>query len=220
MTRISIASILLLASAAASTACAKSQGAPATSAAEASSGAPEHQAMGSGMMGMMNMGDPCPMAVPGTTVQAAEMADGMTMTFTTTGDAAELRKRVRSMADRMNAAPSGGSGGMGMHDGMMGAADGGSHMMMGGADGGPHMMMGGGMGGSGMSGMMAADGGHGMMGGMMPPARAQAEDVEGGARLRVTPLDPSRTSELKQHMQQRAQMMNEAHGCPMMGGAR
>src|SRR6516164_5592189 len=125
MIRISIASILLLASAAASTACAKSQGAPASSAAEASTGVPEHQGMGPGMMGMMNMGDECPMAVPGTMVQATEMADGMTMTFTTAGDASELRKRVRSMADRMNVHS---SGGMGMHGMMMGGADGGSHM--------------------------------------------------------------------------------------------
>jgi hypothetical protein len=223
MIRISIASTLLVAAMATTNACAKSQTAPATSAApEASPGAPEHQSMGPGMMGMMNMGDQCPMALPGTTVQATEMSDGMAMTFTTSGDAGELRKRVRSMADRMNDHS---SGGMGMHDMMMGGGGMGSGMMAG--DGG-HGMKGGGMGpgmmsadgGHGMmggSGMMAADGGHGMMGGMMPPVHAQAEDVAGGARLHMTPLDPSRKGELKQHMQQHAQMMNQAHGCPMMG---
>jgi hypothetical protein len=197
-----MASVLVLAFAAAGTACAKNPTSPAPTAGEASAGIPEHQGMGSGMMGMMNTGDECPMATPGTSVQAAEAADGMTMTFTTRGDAAELRKRVRAMASRMNAHP---SGGMGMHD-----------MMMGGADGG-HGMMGGGMGMSG--GMMAADGGHAMMSGTMPQVRAQAEDVEGGARLRLTPLDPSRLGELKQHMKEHAQMMNDGHGCPMMGGA-
>ncbi len=220
MIRISIASTLLIAAMGATTACAKNQTSPATSAApEASPGTPEHQSMGPGMMGMMNMGDPCPMALPGTAVQATEMSDGMAMTFTTTGDAGELRKRVRSMSDRMNAHS---SGGMGMHDMRMGGGDTGSHMMSGGmgsgmmADGGHGMMGGDGHGAMG-GGMMAADGGHAMMGGAtMPPVHAQVEDVEGGARLRMTPVDPSRLGELKLHMQQHAQMM-KAHGCPMMG---
>jgi hypothetical protein len=161
------------------------------------------------MTGMTKMDDQCPMAVPGTMVQATEMADGMTLTFTTAGDASDLRRRVHSMADRMNAASSPGSGGMGMHD-----------VMVAGADGGSHVVMGGGMGGPGMSGMMTSDGGHATMGGMMPPVRAQAEDVESGARVRVTSLDPSRMSELRQRMQQHARMMNETHGCPMPGESR
>jgi hypothetical protein len=67
------------------------------------------------MMGNMDMAAMCPMAVPGTTVQAADAPNGMTMTFTTAGDVSDLRRRVRSMADHMNMR----SGGGGMH-GMMG----------------------------------------------------------------------------------------------------
>ena len=57
-----------------------------------------------------------PMNVPGTTVSAADTANGETLVFTTTGDVAALRSRVRSMAamhDQHHAAG-------GTHDGMMG----------------------------------------------------------------------------------------------------
>lgn len=206
MTRMLLASILVMTSAVGTSACAKSQATPASSAAYAP-GAPEHQEMRSGMMGMSN--GECPAALPGTTVRVAETSDGMTMTFTTTGDVSELRKRVHSMADRMNAHS---SAAMAMHD-----------MMTGGADGGSPATVGGGMGAHAMPGMAAGKGGHGMMGSdgmmgdMMPPVRAQAEDVEGGARLRVAPADPSRLSELREHMQRHAGMMNEGQGCPMTG---
>jgi hypothetical protein len=137
--------------------------------------------MGGGMMDMMGMGDQCPMRLPGTTVQAQDTTDGMAMTFTTTGDAAELRRRVRVMADHMNAHSSGASGGMGMHG----------------------MMMGG-------------DGGMGMMGGTMPAMRAQVEDVDHGARLKMTPVDPTKLGEMRDHMKQQAQMMSQSHACSMM----
>ncbi len=91
-----------------------------------------HGMMGGG--GMMGMGDQCPMFVAGTTVQAKDTNDGMTMTFTTTGDIAELRRRVRVMADHMSAHA---SGGMGMHGMGMGSDAG--MATMGGS------MMGGGM---------------------------------------------------------------------------
>src|ERR1035438_6012279 len=83
-------------------------------------------------MPMMGEGAPCPMGVQGTTVQATETADGMSMAFTTTGDVGELRRRAHAMADRMNGQA---SGAMGM-----------SGMMMKGGDGGAGMMMGSGMG--------------------------------------------------------------------------
>jgi hypothetical protein len=91
-------------------------------------------------------------------------------------------------------------------------------MMMG--DAGTNMMMSQGMGGA--HGMMGPDGGEGMgmTGGaegggshMMMPVRASVEDTPGGARLRVTPVDASRLEEMKQHMQQRTQMMNGQHRC-------
>jgi hypothetical protein len=111
-------------------------------------------------------------------VQAKDTSDGMAMTFSTTGDVVELRRRVRVMADHISAHSSGSSGGMGMR------------------------------------GMMAGDGGGGMMGGgMMPATHAQVEDVEHGARLKMTPADPAKMSEMRQHMKQHVQMMNQSHGC-------
>jgi hypothetical protein len=147
---------------------------------------------GEGMMDMMGMGEQCPMLLPGTTVRDQDTKDGMTMSFTTTGDVAELRRRVRVMADHMNAHSSGGTGMHGgMHGGMMGS-DASPGMM-----GGP--MMGGGS----------------MMGGMMPGMKAQVEDVDHGARLKMTPVDPAKLMEMRGRMRQHAQMMNQSHGCAM-----
>jgi hypothetical protein len=140
---------------------------------------------GQGMMGggMMGMGDQCPMFVAGTTVQTKDTSDGMAMMFTTTGDVAELRRRVHVMADHMNAHSSGG-GGMGMH-------------------------------GTGMG----PDAGMGMGGGMMGGMHSQVEDVDHGARLKMTAADPAKLNEMRQHMKQHVQMMNQSHGCSMMADA-
>jgi hypothetical protein len=210
MFRTSIACAILLASTVIGSACAKNQTTSASTAPEAPSGAAGHPMMGSGMMPMMGAGDPCPMGVPGTAVQATETSDGMSMAFTTTGDAGEVRKRAHGMADRMNGQA---SGAMGMNGMMMKGGDGGGGMMMGSGmghagmmgDGGAGMMMGSGMGHAGM-----------MMGGSTPPMNVQVDDIDGGARLRMTPRDPSRVAEMKKHVQQHAQMMNQGHGCPMM----
>jgi hypothetical protein len=94
------------------------------------------------------------------------------------------------MADHMNAHSSGSSGGMGMHGLMMGA------------DGG-----------------MGMAGGSPMTGGMMPAARAQVGDVDKGARLRMTPVDPAKLNDMRQHVKQHAQMMNQSHGCSMAADA-
>jgi hypothetical protein len=111
------------------------------------------------------------------------------MHFTTTGDVAELRRRARVMADHMNAHGSGASGGMGMHGAMTGA------------DAGMGMM-----GGS-------------MMGSTMPAIHAQVEDVDHGARVKMTPADPKKLSDMREHMKQHAQMMNHTHGCSMTADA-
>jgi hypothetical protein len=57
---------------------------------------------GHGMMGggMMDMGDQCPMLLPGTSVQAQDTKDGLAMHFPTTGDVVELRRRARVMGAR------------------------------------------------------------------------------------------------------------------------
>jgi hypothetical protein len=123
--------------------------------------------MGGDMAGM------CPMAVEGTTVRAEDVEGGAAIVFTTTGDVAELRRRVAHMADMHN-----------QHHG-----DGHGHMM------GMHGMMAGGM--------------------MMPPATARSEEIEGGARLVLTPRDPAELANLRQHVHQHAEQMASGR-CPMM----
>jgi hypothetical protein len=76
----------------------------------------------------------CPMGVPGTTVAAADQANGSTITFTTPDQVAELQRRVHAMSAMHNQHH--GDGGM-KHGGMKGGG-----------------MMGGGMG---MGGMMMPD---------------------------------------------------------------
>jgi hypothetical protein len=171
------------------------------------------------------------MQVPGTAVQTSDASDGISMTFTTTtGDVGELRNRVRVMAEHMNAKSHGAatmmgdagtnmmmSQGMGGAHGVMGPDSGhagtmtseemmgGGHGMIAGSNAGSGMMMGEGMG---MTGGAEGGGSH-----MMMPVRASVEDVPGGARLRVTPVDASRLEEMKQHVQQRTQMMNAQRRC-------
>ena len=67
----------------------------------------------------MAMGaESCPMQVAGTSVMPADIADGATLSFTSTGDAAELRRRVERMAEMHNHHHSGAGGMMG-DDAMM-----------------------------------------------------------------------------------------------------
>ena len=215
MLRTSIACAILLASTVLGSACAKN---PTTSASIATEASPGHP-MSPGMMPMMGTGgSSCPMGVPGTAVQATETSDGMSMAFTTTGDVGELRKRAHAMADRMGGQP---AGAMGMSGMMMRGGDGGAPGMIGPGMGGPGMMGGMGSGAHGMGGMSGmttstADGGSGMMMGPMPSMNVQVDDIEGGARLRMTPREPSRLAEMKQHLQQHVQMMNQGHGCSIM----
>ncbi len=145
----------------------------------------------------------CPMAVPGTQVAASDVADGEVLTFTTgSGDVEELRRRVRAVAEMHNRHHATGTGPGHMHGDM-------------GHDGG--MMGGGMMGGSLMDGSQAA-GGHGMGRMMMPPpSRASVEDIEGGARIVMTPNDLADLDELRSTVRMHVQEMQQ-HGCEMMGG--
>ena len=115
-------------------------------------------------------GGMCPMEVQGTSVAVADTDDGVAVTFTTTGDVAELRKRVHAMAD--------------MH----------AHMMHGGT----------------MGSGSAMGSGH-----MMVPSDARAEDIDGGARIVVTPKDPAQLADLRAHAHEHAAQMSSGH-CPMM----
>jgi len=158
--------------------------------------------MRGGMMGG-EMAGMCPMAVEGTTARAEDVEGGAAMVFTTTGDVSELRRRVARMAEMHNRHHGEGHGhGMGMH----GAQDGSRGHQHGGAQEGDEPRQGGGMqGGMGMTG-----------GGMMPPpSTARSEEVEGGARLVLTPRDPAELARLREHVGQHSEMMASGR-CPMM----
>jgi hypothetical protein len=59
---------------------------------------------------------------------------------------------------------------------------------------------------------------HMMAEGMMKmvPSSARAEDIDGGARIVLTPKDPAQLSELRAHVRDHATMMANGR-CPMMG---
>ena len=61
-----------------------------------------------------------------------------------------------------------------------------------------------------------ADAGAGMAMGMMPPARAQVTEIENGARLRLTPLDPSQRDDLRIRIEHHTRMMTNTGDCPWM----
>jgi len=155
--------------------------------------------MGGGMMGPGMIGGAgtmaaiCPMGVPGTAVATSNVPGGVALAFTTPkGDIMELRAHVRGMADMHNAS--------------------GTTMMA--SLRGPNNA----------SAPNASDkvadtacGGMGMSGGtMMPPASASVVDIDGGARLILTPKDPAQLVALRQHASICASRMQ--HGqCGIMG---
>ena len=143
-------------------------------------------------MGMMK--DSCPMQVPGTAVSVDDVEGGVAISFSTSqGNVADLRQRVRSMAEMHN-----------RHQ-----ADG---MMMG---GGPHES-GAGAGHEHKTDDAAGHSGGAMMGGMMMPATtATVEDTDQGARIVVRPRDPADLAGLRQHARMNAAKMSQGE-CPMM----
>lgn len=141
--------------------------------------------MDGGQMGH-DMTAMCPMAVEGTSARAEDVEGGAALAFTTTGDVAELRRRVAHMVE--------------MHEKHHGEGHG-AGMGGGGAEKG---MMGG------DKGMMGGDKGM-----MMPPATARSEEIEGGARLIFTPRDAADLPKLRDHARQHAEKMASGQ-CPMM----
>jgi len=164
----------------------------------------------------------CPAAVPGTSVNAEDTATGGALVFVTTGDAAEVRKRVDAMVKMhnehhaaMGALPTGDepSGDMaGMDHSKMAGGDmaGMDHSKMGGGDmaGMDHSKMAGGD----MAGMD-----HSKMAGMMISvhSKAVAEDLEGGARLSFIAA-PADVATLQGQLRMHAEHMASG-SCPMMG---
>lgn len=159
-----------------------------------------------GMRGEMThqgMAGMCPMQVEGTSATAEDVEGGAALAFTTTGDVAELRRRVAHMADMHDRHGGAEHGhGMGMHSHQGSAAPGHRH------DGSPVQ-----------DDEARGEGMHGgMMGGsMMPAATARSEEIEGGARIVLTPRDPSELTALREHARHMADRMASGQ-CPMMSG--
>lgn len=149
---------------------------------------PQPAATGSAPAPVQPRGAACP-AGPAVQIVTAETPTGVALQFTTTGDVAGLRARVHRMAEKHNRMM---GSGMGMQGGMMGSGGG---------------MQGGMQGSGGMHG-------RGMMMRMIP-SRASVEDIPGGARLVLTPDDPSQLGALRDHARRMAAMMQQGR-CPMM----
>jgi len=75
-----------------------------------------------------------------------------------------------------------------------------------------HMMHGGMMGSGGMGPGHGGGPGHMMK---MVDSTARAEDIEGGARIVLTPKDPAQLGDLRAHVREHAARMASGH-CPMM----
>jgi hypothetical protein len=152
----------------------------------------EHESSGGAMCPMMS-------SMKDAQIVASDTSDGAAIVFTTAGDVAGLRAHVRKMAEMGTRMASGGMMGMEKQEGMRGEGKG---------------MAGNGMhgGGMGMKGDMHGDGG---MMGKHVPARASVEDVPGGARLVLTPVDPAQLAALREQTRSHAAMMSKGE-CPMM----
>lgn len=143
----------------------------------------------------------CPVEVPGTSVAAEDTATGGALVFVTTGDVAEVRKRVAAMAAMHNdhQAEMAANGGTmaGMDHGDMGAMKGMDHAHMG------HGQMGamGGTGGTGGAGGMDHAGMMAMMN-----SQVAVEDVDGGARLAFT-AQPADVAPLQAGLREHAQQL-------------
>lgn len=156
-------------------------------------------------------GGSCPLQLPGTTMAWTDSDGGVALDFVTTGNVAELRQRVRRVAELNNQRPIVGSipmdAGMPIDGGMpMGHHHG--TMMAG-------RMMGGGMMGGGMMidrGLMTRDGL------MMPASTSSTEEIQAGERIVMRPVDPARLDALRQHVRRHAERMASGD-CPMMSTA-
>jgi hypothetical protein len=162
----------------------------------------------------------CPVEVPGTSVTVEDTATGAALVFVTTGDAAELRRRVAAIAQmhnehhaKMGALPDGSGGGG--HEGHEG------HDMAGHQG---HDMSGHDMSGHDMTGHQGHGAGQGAGTMIMVHSKATATDVPSGARVELTvgAADVGKLqSELRMHAQHLASgtcKMAGSHG-EMHGGA-
>ncbi len=137
----------------------------------------------------------CPMEVPGTQVSAADTPEGESVTFTTSSPDAvpDLRARIHAMADRYERRQQE----MQSQAGQGGAAEGG--------------------------GAEAGSAGSGSAEPQQAPARragsrAVVEDIEGGARVDITPNDQAEVDRLRTAIRNRVAQMQETGSCAMGQG--
>ena len=137
----------------------------------------------------------CPMQVEGTTRNVVKLDNAVAMDFTTTGDVDEVRSRVAKMATKHNK----------MH------ADGKSMKKGKGKTKGKGKMKG----KEKMDGKGKMAGKHKERMKMMDGVSAKASDIDGGARLTLTPEDPEKADQIFKMMKEHAGNKGQ---CPMMGG--
>ena len=142
------------------------------------------------------------MQVEGTAVSAEEVEGGVALTFTTSNDVVELRRRVANMAKMhgQHGMEMHGEHGMEMHE-PAGAGDGP-------ADGGQRSDASQHQSGRMASGMKMPESGMMASGMMMPATTARSEEVEGGARIVLTTQDAADLEKLREHAGQMTERMS------------
>jgi hypothetical protein len=146
---------------------------------------------------MQGTDDWCPVHAPGTTVTTVDVEGGVALDFTTTSDVTDLRRRVRSTAERGNHFPGHGT----RMDFGESRGDGPNH------DRSDHRM-----GGDGMMG-------HGSMMSDGLSAAGSVEDLEGGARLTFRPVGPAQLEALRERARTWAVQMSRGECLTMWSDA-
>jgi galactitol-specific phosphotransferase system IIB component len=168
--------------------------------------------------------DGCPMTVGGTSVTVEDTAVGGALVFVTTGDAAELRARVRAWAEAHNA-HHGGMGPLPTGEETAGASGGHDHGGHGGGGHGGAVGHGEHGGGDGGGGEHAGHGGHGGGGGgsaggpmaIGVHSRATAVEIDGGARLELIAF-PDQLAAMREELRGHAEHLAMGH-CAMPSGS-
>ncbi len=139
----------------------------------------------------------CPMDVPGTQVSAADTPEGESVTFTTSSPDAvpDLRARIHAMADR--------------YERRHARADAQEEAQGGTGDGDESAAGSAGSGSPDAEGTPAHE---------SAPSRAVVEDIEGGARIDITPNDPADLDQLRTTIRDRVASREETGSCPMAHG--
>ncbi len=142
----------------------------------------------------------CPMQVLGAQVTVNDTSNGVALTFTTTDSerVSDLRERAVAMAEMHNACMQGTS----------------ACPHMGGQGSQPSAQP-----GTPSSTPPGAGAYHGGQGRGMVPSTATVEEVDGGARLLMTPINADDADTLRARVRRMASRMSQDNRCPMLQGA-